>query len=221
MASVQRQRQGAAWRAMWRDADGRQRSKSFARKGDAQRFLAKVTSSIDEGSYVDPLNRTTFAEYVARWEPAQPWRPSTREQVASHLRAHLLPAFGHRPMRTIQRTDVQSLVARLDAAGLAPATIEAIYRRLVSIFEAAVLDRVIAQSPAVRIALPRRTRQAADAVVVLDLDAIERLADAVPARLEAFVWVMAAAGLRPGEAAGLTSSASSSCATSSSSTASS
>lgn len=194
----------AGYRVTWTDHDGHQKTKSFARAVDAQRFANEVETDLARGVYIDPAaGKVTFSAYVARWEPAQVWRTSTRQQVASHLRAHILPALGPMPLARITRTDVQSFVNTLDAAGLAPATVEAIYRRLASILEAAVHDRLIPVSPAARITLPRRDRPAADEVVILDTAAMHRLIDAVPDRLRAFVLVMAMAGLRAGEAAGL------------------
>lgn len=197
------------WRAMWRDHEGRQRSKIFDRKADARRFLTNVEADLARGAYVDPTDRTTVAQYIDTWLPAQVWRPSTRQLAESHLRRHILPELGARQLRSLTRTDVQAFINRLtqpkpDGAGLAPATVEAIHRRLVSILESAVHDRRIPHSPAVKIALPKQPRHAAHSVVTLDVADVERLAAAVPDRLEAFVWVMAGAGLRPGEAAGLT-----------------
>jgi hypothetical protein len=42
------------WRARWRDPAGRQRTKSFARKVDAERFLLGVEDAKLRGAYVDP-----------------------------------------------------------------------------------------------------------------------------------------------------------------------
>ena len=71
-------------------------------------------------------------------------------------------------------------------------------------FEAAVHDGRIVRSPAVKIRLPTAIKTAASQVVALDLDDVRRIADAAPPHLTAFVWLIATAGLRPGEAAGLT-----------------
>ena len=99
---------------------------------------------------------------------------------------------------------MQAFVASLTAKGLAPTTVHGIHVRLVSIFEAAVHDGKIVRSPAVKIRLPKTIKTAASQVVALDLDDVRRIADAAPPHLTAFVWLIATAGLRPGEAAGLT-----------------
>jgi hypothetical protein len=42
------------WRARWRDPADRQRTKSFARKIDAERFLLGIEDAKLRGAYVDP-----------------------------------------------------------------------------------------------------------------------------------------------------------------------
>ena len=50
-------KQGAGrprWRARYRDPAGRERSKSFTRKLDAERFLVSIEDAKLRGAYVDP-----------------------------------------------------------------------------------------------------------------------------------------------------------------------
>ena len=137
------------------------------------------------------------------------WRPRCggpghEHRPAPHIANHIGPALGNRQLATITRTDVQAFVASLTAKGLAPTTVQGIHVRPVSIFEAAVHDGKIVRSPAVKIRLPRTIKTAASQVVALDLDDVRRIAEAAPPHFTAFVWLIATAGLRPGEAAGLT-----------------
>ena len=193
------------WRALWRDHEGRQRSKSFDRKLDAERHLSTVEADLLRGIYVDPrAGQITLSEYAERWMAVQVWRQSTRELAESHLSNHIGPGLGSRKLVAITRTDVQGFVAALEAKGLSPRTVEGIYRRLVSMIEGAVHDRLIVQSPAVKIRLPKVNHTVASQVVALDVDDVHRIAEAAPPWLTAFVWTIATAGLRPGEAAGLT-----------------
>lgn len=210
MGSIQPKQKGrggkkAGWRALYRDNDGKQRSKSFDRKADAQRFLATVEADKLRGTYVDPrAGKITLNEYAETFMAAQVWREGTRATAQSHVDNHIGPALGNRQLATITRTDVQAFVASLTAKGLAPTTVSGIHVRLVSILEAAVHDGRIVRSPAVKIRLPTVIKTAASQVVALDLDDVRRIADAAPPHLTAFVWLIATAGLRPGEAAGLT-----------------
>ena len=52
------------WRARYRDPSGRERSKSFARKVDAEQFLVSIEDAKLRGAYVDPqLGRVLFGEW--------------------------------------------------------------------------------------------------------------------------------------------------------------
>ena len=210
MGSIQPKQKGrggkkAGWRALYRDNDGKQRSKSFDRKADAAKFLSTVEADQLRGTYVDPrAGKITLNEYAETFMAAQVWREGTRAKAQSHIDNHIGSALGNRQLATITRTDVQAFVASLTAKGLAPTTVQGIHVRLVSIFEAAVHDGKIVRSPAIKIRLPKTIKTAASQVVALDLDDVRRIADAAPPHLTAFVWLIATAGLRPGEAAGLT-----------------
>jgi hypothetical protein len=52
------------WRARYRAPDGRERSRTFARRSDADRFLSSVTSAVASGEWVDP-NRGRIT--VGKW----------------------------------------------------------------------------------------------------------------------------------------------------------
>lgn len=199
--------QKAGWRAMWRDHEGKQRSKSFPRKSDAQKHLTTVEADLLRGTYIDPrAGQITLSEYAEQWMSQQEWRPSTRTLADSHMRNHIGPRLGKRPIASITRTEIQGFVNSLsrEPNALSPKTVEGVYRRLVSMLEAAVHDRRITHSPAIRIKLPKVIKSATDNIVVLDLDDVHRIADAAPPWMTAFTWTIATAGLRPGEAAGLT-----------------
>ena len=57
------------WRARYRGPDGRERSRTFERKVDADRWLAGVQVSKSRNEWIDPLlGRVTFADWVERWE---------------------------------------------------------------------------------------------------------------------------------------------------------
>ena len=45
---------GLRYRARWRDPDGSEKSKTFDRKSDADRFASKVEHDVNVGGYIDP-----------------------------------------------------------------------------------------------------------------------------------------------------------------------
>jgi hypothetical protein len=62
MGSIDRRPSGR-WRARYWDPEGRQRSQTFDRKGDAERFLQRNGADLQRGEWIDPaLRRVLFAE---------------------------------------------------------------------------------------------------------------------------------------------------------------
>jgi integrase len=188
------------YRVRYRTPEGATRSKTFARKLDAENFRASLTVAVADGSFVDPREgRVTFGEYAAGWLAAQPHRSTTAESVETILRVHILPTFGARRIGSVRTSEVQAWVAGLE---LAPSTTTVVYGKLAAIFRAAVEDRVIARSPCTRrVRLPRH--HGAEVVPMTPVQ-VRAMVEAVPARWRAFVVLLAGAGLRPGEALGLT-----------------
>lgn len=202
MASIEkRTRNGKVrWYARYRDADDRQRTRTFDRKVDADKFMTTVAADVIRGTYIAPDDgRITFGEYAAQWAMIQQHRPATADQVGRHLRRHVLPVLGNRPMGAVRASEVQTFVKGLSAT-LSPSTVAVVYSRVVAIFSAAVRDRRIASSPCVGIKLPRRSRVK---VEPLPTEGVQALAAAVPARYRALVVLAAGTGLRQGECFGL------------------
>jgi hypothetical protein len=94
MASSTRRPDGR-WRARYRDPDGREHARHFARKADADLWLATIQADILRGRYIDPTAaRTTFKEYADRWREQQPHRQGTSRLYERTLRLHVNPANG-------------------------------------------------------------------------------------------------------------------------------
>jgi len=203
MAHIEKRNRGGqtSWRARYRAPDGRERSRSFTKKSDAEQWLDTTRGDLAHGTYVDPAGgKKRFGEYAREWQAARVHRPTTAELVDSHLRDHLLPRFEDRPLGSIRRSEIQTFVKELSER-LAPASVEVVYRFLASIFRSAVADRLIATTPCERIALPKLERKRA---IPLETEQVLALADAVPDRYRALVVLAASTGLRQGEAFGLT-----------------
>lgn len=192
------------WRARWREAGGRQRAKHFARKIDAERFLATVTVDTARGVYIDPdAGQETVGSYAARWQVAQPWRQSSRDRVAHVLAAQIVPKFGRTPLRAVRPSDVQAWVGRMSTGGLAASTVESYFRVLAAVMLAARRDRLVHESPCDAVRLPRSDRSRS-ALVPLTSAQVHAIAETVPSHYRALVLVSAGLGLRQGEACGLT-----------------
>lgn len=201
MAHIEKQASGR-WRARYRAPDGRAHSKTFDRKVDAERFLIGIEHSKLTGGYVEPsAGKVTFRTFAEQWRTVQLHRPGTAQSVEQHLRLHVYPYIGHRPIGAIRPSEIETLVHHL-AAELAPSTIHVVFGRIVTVFRAAVRDRIVTSSPCVGVRLP--PEKPSSLVTVLTTADVLAMAAAVPERYAAFVMFGAATGLRPGEMFGLT-----------------
>lgn len=195
--------QGKRWVARWRDEQGKQRKKSFRRKRDAESHLSKVDVDLAHGTYVDPrAGLVTVRDYAKRtWLPAQVHlRPNTVTQYEQHLKNHIFPALGDRKIGSLKRSEIKNFVASTSAK-LAPTTTQTVYAILRALLASAVDDGVIANNPCSRVPLPR-----VEARVVEPMPAasVLALADAITSRYRIAVLLGAGAGLREGEALGVT-----------------
>ena len=200
MANIERW-QGRRWRARWRDPSGRTMSRVFDRKVDAQRHLTGIEHAKLTHTYTDPsAGKVTFRAFAEQWRSWQVHRSGTASSVEQQLGLHVYQHIGGRPIGAIRPGEIQAMVQRLGTR-LAPSTVEVIYGRVVAVFRAAILDRVIAVSPCV--AVRRPSGLPSSTLRVLTSEQVVAMADAVPERYRALVITGAGTGLRPGELFGL------------------
>ena len=190
------------WQARYRDPDGKSRSKSFARKVDAQRFLTQVEADKLKGAYVDPnAGKVTFRAFAEGWLAAQTFDGKTREGVTSHLRAHLLPAFGGMELRAVKPSTVQGWLGGA-SRDLSASYVRLLLSTLSSILGAAVEDGLIHANPC-RARSVKAPALAPDRVIPWTVEQVDAIISAMPARYRGTALVAAGCGLRQGEAFGL------------------
>ncbi len=82
-----------------RDPSGREVTKAFALKRDAQRWLDEQTAQLLQGTYVHPTAvKTTVGEWCETWLSGYASRrPRTVRQARVHI-AQITTAFGNRPL---------------------------------------------------------------------------------------------------------------------------
>jgi integrase len=204
MATIEKRvRSGkTTYRVRYRDPAGRQRSKVFARKADAQRFLNETETAKGRGTWTDPaLGRVLFRDWLGEWwATTSNLRASTRERDESLLRRLALPRFGDAALAAISQRDVRAWVAELSARGLAPATVQKAYQLLGKVMGAAVDAGMLARSPCRRVPLPKVEREEMRFLTPAE---VASLAEVIRLRYRALVLVGAYGGLRIGELAGL------------------
>jgi integrase len=194
---------GKRWRARYADADGRDRSQSFSRKGDAEKFLATVTADVLRGSYVDPQrSKLPFQDYAQRWLAAQTLAPSSRRTYEIYLRTRINPELGHRALGSLTPTDVRLLLRGLHD-DLSRLTVHHVHGLLSTILRAAVEDGYLTKNPAhaPHGTAPGKGRH--PAIKPRSVEQVQALIDAMPDRYRLAALLGAGCGLRVGEVLGL------------------
>ncbi len=192
---------GEVWRARYTDDAGREHTRHFKRKTDAQAWINKVTASMVRGDYVDPKSaRMTVSTWCATWiKGYEVNRASTVREAKTHLK--LIEAeFGSIPMSGVRPSHVKTWTAALRAKGYSDSYVYAVYRRFAQVMGDAVNDGVIPRNPCNRKNSPKVGTQRP---YVATVEHVWALYDAMPAHLAPAILLGAFAGLRVSEAAGL------------------
>jgi integrase len=193
---------GDRWRARYLDPMGQERSRTFARKVDADRFLATVETDKLRGAYIDPnAGRVTFREYGEEWLAGRTFDESTREAVRSRLAVHVYPEFGDRELAAIRPSHIQGWLRGLQHR-LAPRYVRVILANLSAVFAAAVDDERIVKNPC-RASSVRPPRSEFERVEPWLEEHVRAVRDALPERYRLMVTLAAGLGLRQGEVFGL------------------
>lgn len=156
MASIAKRPDGQ-WRARYRDPSGREHSRHFSRKIDAQRWLDEVTTAVVTGTYVDPdRGRLTVGAWSQKWLTGRGHlKPKTLESYLSLLRTRVLPKWADVPLAKVSHADVAGWVAGMRAEGLSPSRTRQAYHVLTSMLDDAVRDGRLPRNPASSVTLPR------------------------------------------------------------------
>lgn len=196
---------GRRYRVRYRDPARKSKEKGgFARKKDAEDYLASVTVASNRGEYVDPTSaKATIGELGALWIANQSHlKPSSFRSVETAWRVHVEPVWGARRLGDIKHSDVQSWVTKfagVDGKTRSATVVLRAYGVLASILDVAVRDRRVTLNVAREVNLPRKAKKPR---VYLTADQVELLA-ANSGEWGTFVHVLAYTGLRTGEAIGL------------------
>ena len=198
-------RKGSGWVVRYRDEARRNRSRSFVRKTDADRFDAEVTRRRQLGvlGTLQAGGETLDEFVIGTWAPnhAVTVAPKTRRGYANLYDHHIAPHLGSVALRELR----PELIARWQAerlqAGGGPVAVAQALTLLGNILQRALEAERISTNP-VRVVrrarVPRRKE-----IQPLAPATIERMRAASTQRDAALMSVLAYAGLRPGEALAL------------------
>jgi integrase len=190
------------WQVRYIDPVGRERSKTFPRKVDADKYLIHVEGQKQRAEWIDPKRSATrFEELAERWLASRSHlKPRTFEGYHSLLRVHILPALGSLRLDRIDRLTVESWMAERKAAGLSASRRRQAFQVFRQILDAAVEDRYLPSNPAIGVKLPKLTQREQ---LFLEPEEVAEIAALVPEQFRALLYIFGCAGLRWGEAVAL------------------
>ncbi len=185
-----------------RRPDGRQYSKTFRTRKDAEAYSLLERHSRLQGTWLDPTaGDVAFSAYATQWLTQRTGlRPRTVELYEYLLRRYLLPAFGSTSLRELSPARVRSWYATLASSGPSQSTAAKAYRLLSAIMKTAVEDELIVRSPCV---VKGAGVERSPERPIISIEQVSTLADAVQPRYRVMILLAVWTGLRFGELAGL------------------
>ncbi|MDE3069129.1 MAG: site-specific integrase [Acidobacteriota bacterium] len=172
---------------------------------DAEARRAELLLRRRRGERIAPT-RQTFAEYARAWLARQHVRPRTYDKYRWALERHLIPYFGRRRLDQITSDDIAAFIAALRRKGLRGWTITSALRPLSLILGQAARKGRIPVNPLTQLERgerPRHDDQRPKRILTLEeMRAVIASADGESYRC--LIELLLAAGLRIGEALGLT-----------------
>ena len=186
-----------------RAPDGRQYTKSFRTRKEAERYDVQERAAQLNGTWVDPeAGKVRLDTYSSTWLAQRPaLRPRTVELYEYLLRRYVLPELGKRSLDKITPMMVRAWHARLATEhGVSATTSAKAYRLLRSMLATAVDDELIGRNPCI---LRGAGVERAAERPVISVSEVATLAGVIDPRYRSMVLLATWAGLRFGEAAGL------------------
>jgi len=190
------------WQVRYIDPSGRERSKTYRRKVDAEKFLIHVEAQKQRAEWINPeLSSTLFEGWAEGWLANRTHlKPKTFSGYESLLNVHILPRFGSSRLDRIDSLSIEEWVADLKASGLSASRIRQAHNVLSQILKTAVRARYLPANSAEGIDLPRKLRREE---LFLSPAEVDRLASQVVEEYRTLIYVFAYGALRWGEAIAL------------------
>jgi integrase len=201
---AQKRRGKLRWYAQWRE-EGIPRSKELGICGEVTRIAAEaklqeILTPINEGTERREKTEQTFEEFIELiYLPVyeQKWKDSTRDTETNRIRYHLVRNLGERPMRKIDRAEMQRVLdATAEKCGRS--MLDHLRFRLRSIFELAVSEGVADRNPATSLFTPKKYQPGRDRRV-MESGHLMTVATLLDTREHLIFRLATWEGMRPGE----------------------
>ncbi|MGH9120731.1 MAG: tyrosine-type recombinase/integrase [Acidimicrobiales bacterium] len=191
-----------------RGTDGKERSRTFRTKKDAERYERTQLTAIEHGLWIDPrAGKVTLEAWGTEWQrTVVHLRETTQRIYEANLRNHIYPELGGIELGKLTPSMLRAWLAGLTTkvgrrgTPLAPASVSQAYRTLNRVLSAAVDDELLGRNPLRGVKPPQPKPEV---MRFLTHDEVATLAAEVDSRYRALVLVAAYTGLRAGELIGL------------------
>lgn len=200
-----RKRESGRYQVRYPGPDGRQRTArdTFARKSDADRYLAMVEAQMTRGEWIDPERaRVTLADYAERWVAQRPGlRPRTVALYRWLLGKHITPYLGRVELSRLDTPMIREWRAKLLGNAVSETMAAKTYRLLRAVLMTAVKeDELLRKNPC---RIPGADQEKPAERPVLTLPQVLKLAELVDERYRALILVTTFACRRWGEVSAL------------------
>ncbi|GAC1601356.1 MAG: site-specific integrase [Acidimicrobiales bacterium] len=202
MGSVENQ--AGRYRAKYGDPLGRQRSETFTRKADAERFLREMQVEIDRGQWLDPAAPTSPSPNGPRTScrcaagcHRSPRRPTSETPPSTCCRASVSTGSA---VCLQMRSSVENWLDDEIAAGRAPSSVHRHYRTLRRMLQVAVEKQKIVANPCDRVQPPRVPDRE---MVFLGWEQVVDLAEVHSERYRTLIYLAVDSGMSWSEFVGL------------------
>ena len=202
MGFIERRVGEGKYRARYRDPLGQQRSKTFGRKADAQRFLLEMEADKARGVWLDPRGAEVP---LAVWAEeflllCRRLAETTQDAYRRDLDRYVLPRFGGYRLGRIPPDEIENWLNDEIDAGIAPSSVHRHYRTLQRLLQVAVEKQKLAVNPCVRVTPPRVPRRE---MAFLSWQEVVALAETHSERFRALIYLAVDSGMRWSELIGL------------------
>lgn len=202
MASMEKMREKkdgtGVYRIRWRTADGEPHQATVHGWTAAGQFKTNIERELQRGTYIDPeAGKEPFKQYAERWRIYQDHRSSTRRATEGRLRRHVYPHIGNRRIASIRHSDMQGLKHILEQT-LQKSTVRLVLKTVSAVFNSAVKDKAIVESPMEHVSPSKVTRKT---LIIPTIKQVHKVAndERLTACYQALPLLAAMSGLRRGE----------------------
>ena len=200
MGSIQKR--SGNYRVRYRDPLGRQRSRTFARKADADRFIREQRVDADRGAWIDPEGaEQSLQAWSAQFlSLARALAPTTQDTYRRDLERYILPRFGNYRIGRLPADEIEEWLLDEVTGGIATSSVHRHYRLLRRMLQVAVEKEKLLANPCDRVRPPRIIQRE---MVFLTWAQAITLAEEMPERYRALVYLAVDSGMRWSELVGL------------------